>query len=52
MKKSIILLLIIIGLTAIGYFVNLYDWKTSIILITAIILGGYVGGKLLSKKSS
>lgn len=52
MSKNIILFSVILLLTIIGYFVDLYDLKTLVIIIVSIIIGGYVGGKLLNKKSS
>lgn len=50
MMKSITLLAILIGLTAIGYFYDFYDFKTLIIIVVAIVIGGYFGGKFLTRK--
>lgn len=52
MKKSIIIFSVIILSTIIGFFTNLYEYKTLAIIIFSIVIGGYVGSKLLNKKSS
>ena len=52
MEKSLSIFFTIILLTIIGYFTELYDLKTLIIIVASIVVGGYIGGKLLSSKNS
>ena len=52
MEKSLTIFLTVILLTIIGYFTGLYDLKTSNSIIVSIVVGGYIGGKLLSSKNS
>ena len=52
MKKGAIILSTIILLTIVGFFIDLYNLQTLIIIIISIIIGGFIGGKLLNNKSS
>ena len=51
-KNELSIFFTIILLTIIGYFTELYDLKTLIIIVASIVVGGYIGGKLLSSKNS
>ena len=51
-KNELSIFLTVILLTIIGYFTGLYDLKTLIIIVASIVVGGYIGGKLLSSKNS
>lgn len=48
MRKTIIIFSTLILLTVIGLFTEFYDFKTSIIIIVSIVIGGFIGGKLLN----
>lgn len=49
LKFSLIILILILVIVLIGYALKWYNLKTMIIVIFSILIGGYLGNKLIKK---
>lgn len=48
LKNSLIIVIVILVVIALGYLLEYYDFKNMLIILGSVLIGGYVGSRFIT----